>query len=130
MKKSRFISLLTLSLCFCVISNAQTTYKNVTIDRDRDETSCVIVNNANDYPVQIHFQYKVGSQDAPWQDYPYGDEFPPRTKERYACVGEKIYGLKLTYVDILQPSTLEKIMDGVDAFATGYMEAKQKANNK
>lgn len=131
MKKSRFISLLTLSLCFCVISNAQTTYKDVTIDRDRDETSCVIVSNANDYPVRIGFEYKIGSRDAAWIVYPHSEEIPAKaTKMKYADVGSKIYGLKLTYVDILQPSFLEKVAEGIDQFATGYYEAKQKANNK
>lgn len=130
MKKSKFISLFTLSLCFCVISNAQTTYKNVTIDRDRDNNTCVIVNNANDYPVLIGFEYKIGSRDAAWIVYPHAEEIPAKAKIRYAYVGSKIYGLKLTYVDILQPSFLEKVAEGIDQFATGYYEAKQKANNK
>lgn len=116
---------------------AQTTYKDVTIDRDHHDNTVVNVINYNKYPVKVKFQYIAGSKTASWVSYTervgsyennYTEVNAKETKQLY--IGSKIYGLRLTYVDILQPSVGEKILEGVDAFVSGYEQGRRMSSGQ
>ena len=57
---------------YCVLISAQTTYKGVTIDRDRSDVTCIVVTNSNSYPVNIKMDYKIISRDTEWKPFRYG----------------------------------------------------------
>lgn len=110
MKTFKFIITI-LSCMFCVSINAQTTYKGVTIDRDHQDNRCVVVKNANNYPVDIMFQYKIGSRNEAWRDFSDNYVYIEANQTKVFSVGSKIYGLNLIYVDILKPSIGEQILN-------------------
>ena len=113
--------LLTTLICSFYLSvNAQIppSYKGVTIDRDFSDNTCIIVKNTNRYPVKVRFRYKIGSKSAEWidveeyqgsylNDYIYVEGFT----DKKLYVGSKVYALDLWYVDIIQPSVLEKVVN-------------------
>lgn len=112
MKTYKLFSVLLLSICCCVTINAQTTYKGITIDRGNPDVDCIYVDNSNSYPCSISLQYKVGSKEAAWKKFSIYDNIPPNVQHhKIGSVGSKIYGLKLTYVDILQPNVIEKVIN-------------------
>lgn len=127
MKKYKYILAILLSCCFCIASSAQSSYKGVTIDRGPapSKVSVVIVSNSNPYPCKFDFQYKIGSKESSWHGYGY-DFNNYETTEIGAHetieldLGEKIYALKITYVDIEKPT----FWDYFDAAATGWVEGK------
>lgn len=127
MKSFKFI--FTVLFAFsCLFVNAQSTYKGVTIDRDRYDNTVFNAYNSNNYPVKIQVEYKIGSRDSEWRSFRNGDyvEIPANSTKTYR-LGNKIYALNLTYVDILKPGVGEYI----DAFVTGWEEGKkQKSNNQ
>lgn len=135
MKSIKFIITILCCLC-CSLLSAQTTYKNVTIDRDRKNVNQVVVTNENNYPVQVKFRYMVGSKNAEWKEYidyngSYANDYIEVDAKRSKTInlGNKIYGLNLTYVDILQPSVGEKILEGVGLFMSGVEEGKRQNTN-
>lgn len=93
------------------LMNAQTTYKGVTIDRDRNDVTCVVITNSNCYPVDIKFQYKIGSKTEAWRDFSYDYLFLEAHEKKILSVGSKIFGLNLIYVDILKPSVGDQILN-------------------
>lgn len=112
MKTSKLFIILCLSVCFCAIVNAQSTYKGITIDRGNPDVDCIYVTNTNSYPCSISLEYKTGSKEAPWRTFSVTDNIPANVQHRkLGSVGSKIYGLKLTYVDILQPNVIEKFIN-------------------
>ena len=112
MKSLKFIFTIFCCIC-CTFLSAQTTYKGVTIDRDYQDNKCVVVKNSNSYPVEIRFQYKVGSRDTEWRDFTTSTiHIEANSTERY-YVNSKIYGLNLIYVDILQPSFLKQVVESL-----------------
>ena len=117
---------------FCSFVNAQTDYKGVYLDRDRDNVKVAIVKNTNKYPVKVKFQYKIGSRDTEWITYInqhgswYDDYIEIEPNKVMRCsVGSKIYGLNLIYVDILQPSVGEQILEGIGLFGSGVQKGMQ-----
>ena len=96
---------------YCVLISAQTTYKGVTIDRDRSDVTCVVISNSNSYPVDIKFQYKIGSKTEAWRDFSYDYLYLEAHEKKTVSVGSKIYGLNLIYVDILKPSVGDQILN-------------------
>lgn len=111
-----------LSVCFCTLINAQTTYKGVTIDRDHYDNTSIRVTNSNNYPVQIRLEYKVGSKDAEWRTYIVDHKLNAHYEGILGSVGSKIYGLKLTYVDIEKPSVVEGVLNA-------FVDASKNQNN-
>ena len=99
MKSSKFFFTILCCLCFTFI-NAQTTYKGVTIDRDKSDNTRITIRNANDAAVKVKLQYKVGSRETSWIDYG-GYIRVEKYSTETVRVGSKIYGLNLIYVDIL-----------------------------
>lgn len=92
---------LTTLCCMCFINiSAQTTYKGVTIDRDKTDNTCITIQNVNDAPVKVKLKYKIGSRETAWIDYGGYIEVEKYSTKKVS-VGSKIYGLNLTYVDIL-----------------------------
>lgn len=124
MKSFKFIFSSLFCLC-CMFLNAQTDYKGVYLDRDKEDVTQAVVTNTNDYPVEILFQYKVGSRDTEWRNYSYEYIRIEAHKKQKFSVASKIYGLNLIYVDILKPSVGEQILDAVGAFGSGYQKAKE-----
>lgn len=127
MKKYKYILTFLLSSCFCSATYAQSEYKGVTIYRG-DDVNTVVVYNSNPYPCKFNFEYKVGSKESAWRDYRANfNNFEYREIQAKADMTldlrNKIYALKLTYVDIEKPTLGEYI----DAFAEGWVEGKQKA---
>lgn len=110
----------TILCCICCASiSAQTTYKGVTIDRDRNDVKCIVVKNANSYPVKIKMDYKIISRDTEWKPFRYGEMIEiPANEERRFWVESKIYGLNLNYVDILKPSFLEQVAGALGGTST------------
>lgn len=109
MKSYKFIFTILFALC-CTFVHAQTSYKNVTIDRDSKDNTVIVVRNNNACSVDIRMEYKVGSKDAEWRYFDMwqnsqnwdrepnqGNTIKANTTEKF-FVGEKIYALKLTYV--------------------------------
>ena len=117
MKSLKFIFIIVFGSC-CLTANGQTTYKDVKLDRDASDKTAFVIKNFNDYPVEVKFQFKVGSRDTEWIDF-YGGN--PITVDKHKTfsqsIGTKIYALKLTYVDILQPSFGEKAEQFIDNMA-------------
>ncbi len=112
MKTSKLFIILCLSVCFCAIVNAQSTYKGITIDRGNPDVDCIYVTNTNSYPCSISLEYKTGSKEASWRRFSVTENIPANVQRRkLGSVGSKIYGLKLTYVDILQPNVIEKFIN-------------------
>lgn len=113
MKSFKFIFTIFFSM-FCVLINAQTTYKGVTIDRDRNDVKCIVVTNSNNYPVNIKMDYKIISRDTEWKPFRYGElvHIPANETMRF-WAESKIYGLNLNYVDILQPSVFEQVVKAI-----------------
>ena len=133
MKSFKFVFIILFCL-YCTLLCAQTNYKGVYLDRDPSEKylNAAIVKNTNNYPVIVKFQYKVGSRDTEWISYInehdgwYDDYIEIEANGEEKCyVESKIFGLNLIYVDILQPSVGEKILDAVGAFGSGYQKAKE-----
>lgn len=116
--------LFVLLCCFCSsIINAQTTYKNVTIDRDRDNNTYIVVRNDNSCSADIRMQYKIGSKDAEWREFTSWEnrlEFtqnptntiPANTTVRF-MVFSKIYALKLTYVHLNIGEVIKECIDAM-----------------
>lgn len=126
MKSLKFIFTIFSSM-FCVLLNAQTTYKGVTIDRDRNDVKCIVVTNSNNYPVNIKMDYKIISRDTEWKPFRYGEMVHiPKNETMKFWVESKIYGLNLNYVDILQPSVLEQV---VKAIGGGGEQQPQQQND-
>lgn len=127
-----FKLIFTILFClFCLFLNAQTNYKGVYLDRDQSEKylNAAIIKNTNKYPVIVKFQYKVGSRDTEWINYInehdgwYDDYIEIEAYGEEKCyVESKIYGLNLIYVDILQPSVGEKILEGIGLFGKGMQD--------
>lgn len=113
MKSFKFIFTVLFSM-FCVLINAQSTYKGVTIDRDRNDVKCIVVTNSNNYPVNIKMDYKIISRDTEWKPFRYGElvHIPANETMRF-WAESKIYGLNLNYVDILQPSVFEQVVKAI-----------------
>lgn len=131
MKKYKYILAILLSSYFCIATYAQTTYKNVTIDRKSDDVKKVIVRNDNPHPCLLNFEYKIGSKESSWRDYRADfNNFEyvtiPAKKTIELSIYSKIYALKIVYVDIQKPTLGEYI----DAFAEGWVEGKQKAKQQ
>ena len=123
MKSFKFIFTILCCLC-CAFSNAQSTYKGVTIDRDHNDVTCIVVTNSNSYPVKIKMDYKIISRDTEWRPFRYGEMVEiPANEVRKFWVESKIYGLNLNYVDILKPSFLEQV-----AGALGGTKEEQQPN--
>lgn len=125
MNKFFSISILMLGLFFCLTAHGQSSYKGITIDRNKRDVTCIDVENSNAYPCQIRIQYKTGSKEAPWQDFHVKDLIPANAS-RYTLgsVYSKIYGLRITYVDIIQPSALEKTLKFIETISTGAQQQK------
>ena len=128
MNMSKFFSLIFLSICFCVTTYAQNTYKNVTIDRSSSDVKKVVVHNNNPYTCLLNFEYKIGSKDSSWRNYKvdfnnFENVEIPAKETIELSIYSKIYALKIVYVDIQRPTLGEYI----DAFAEGWVEGKQKA---
>ena len=120
---------ITILCCICCASlSAQTTYKGVTIDRDRSDVKCIVVTNSNSYPVKIKMDYKIINRDTEWIPFRYGDLIEiPANEVRKFWVESKIYGLNLNYVDILKPSVLEQVVDALGGY--GGQQQQQQQNN-
>ena len=113
----------------CATINAQTTYKGVTIDRDSQDNRCVVVKNANSYPVDVKFQYKIGSRDEAWRDFSYDYLYLEANQTKVFSVGSKIYGLNLIYVDILKPSVGDKILNFFSVSTDNGQKSSSNTNN-
>lgn len=112
MKSIKLFFTVLLGFCFTMVY-AESSYKNVTIDRDKYDNTCFTAQNFNSYPVKIQVEYKIGSRDAEWRDYQGGAYIDiPANKTLKFPVGSKIFALKLTYVDILKP-TVGEVIDAV-----------------
>lgn len=131
MKTIKSFIILLLCAC-CSFANAQTTYKGVTIDRDPDNNTYIIVRNANSCSASIRMQYKIGSRDAEWREFINWEDrleytqdpsntIPANTTVRF-MVYSKIYALKLTYVHL---NVGEVIKEGIDAFVDGWNKGKE-----
>ncbi len=127
MKTYKLFSIFLLCICFSTTINAQTTYKGIIIDRNKDDVKCIDIENTNKYPCYIVIQYKTGSKEAPWRDLLIDKPIPPKTKMKPISVHSKIYGLKITYVDIDQPGIVGKIFKAIDEGAEGWVKGKQQA---
>lgn len=128
MKSVKIFFSVLFTLC-CMLTNAQTTYKGVTIDRDKKDNTCVVVTNANNYPVKIKFEYKIGSRDTEWVPFRYGDLIEiPANEERKYWAPSKIYGLNLSYVDIIH-NIGQQILEAGAAFFSGVEEGKKQNAN-
>ena len=101
------------SMCCAIMIAQPPTYKGVTIDRDRDDNTCIVAKNSNSYPVEIRMQYKVGSRDTEWRDYSTGKVRIEANSTKRFYVSSKIYGLNLIYVDILQPSVIGQVFEAL-----------------
>lgn len=111
----RFLFLFTLLFCVCSsYMYAQSTYKGVTITRDEDDKTVIIVINSNNNPVNVKLKYIAGHPEEPWRDFTVPEKIPANTTRRYS-VSSKIYALDLTYVDILH----ENVVKGVIQFLSG-----------
>lgn len=127
MKTYKLFSIFLLYIGFCTITNAQTTYKGITIDRGNPDVDCIYVTNTNSYPCSISLQYKTNSKDAPWRSYSFYDNIPENVKNyKIGSVGSKIFGLKLVSVDILQPTVIDKVM----TFVTGEDYSNQNSSDR
>lgn len=129
MKSLKFSSFILCCLCCSFVYAGGTTYKGVTIDRYYEDNKVIVVWNENAYPVQIKMQYKIGNRDTEWIDYSRDLIEIPANKKQLFPVGYKIYGLNLIYVDILQPSVGEKILEAGAAFFSGVEAERQKKAN-
>lgn len=127
MKSIRYIFAVICCMSFMLI-NAQTTYKGVTIDRDRNDVTCVVITNSNSYPVDIKFQYKIGSKTEAWRDFSYDYLYLEAHEKKIVSVGSKIYGLNLIYVDILKPSVGDQILDFL-SISSGSNTSSANSNN-
>ena len=98
----RIFAVILFLLCILIVS-AQTTYNQVTLDRGIDhETNCIYVHNENLDSVFILIQYKIGSRETEWIDYPIPNKIPPTVEPlKIGCVDSTIIGLKL--VDVMIP---------------------------
>lgn len=126
MKSFKFIFTVLCCMC-CIFLNAQTTYKGVTIDRDRSDVTCIVVTNSNSYPVNIKMDYKIISRDTEWKPFRYGEMVQIPANETMKFWAEsKIYGLNLNYVDILKPSVVGQIFE---AMGGGRNQQEQQQQN-
>ncbi len=127
MKSFKFIFTVLCCMC-CIFLNAQTTYKGVTIDRDRKDVTCIVVTNSNSYPVNIKMDYKIISRDTEWKPFRYGEmvQIPANETMRF-WAESKIYGLNLNYVDILKPSAIGQFFEALGG--SGNQQQQQQQNN-
>ena len=90
-------------MCVLFVS-AQTTYKQVTLDRGTDsETNCIYVYNDNYDSVHVVIQYKIGNRETDWIDYPVPYLIPPSIEpQKIGCVDSVIIGLKLVDVVVVR----------------------------
>lgn len=98
----KYVCLVTVLMSVFHIVSAQTTYKNVTLDRGKDtETNCIYVFNDNADSVKVIIKYKVGNRYTNWIDYPIEDTIPPSICDPYlvGCIDSTIIGLNL--VDVI-----------------------------
>lgn len=125
-----------LSFMCCPIINAQTTYRRVTIDRDRENNTYIVVRNDNSCSADIRMQYKIGSKDAEWREFTNWENrleytqnpsstIPANTTVKF-MVFSKIYALKLTYVHL---NIGEAIREGIDGFVEGWNKGKEQRQN-
>ena len=128
MKSFKFI--ITIICCvYCAFLSAQTTYKGVTIDRDRSDVTCIVVTNSNSYPVNIKMDYKIISKDTEWKPFRYGEMVQiPANETRRFWAESKIYGLNLNYVDILKPSVVGQIFEVLGG-GSNQQEEQQQQND-
>ena len=124
MKSYKILLAIMCSLC-CSLVSAQTTYKNVTVDRDRSDVKSFNIINGNNCPVDVRVQYKVGSREAEWKSY-FVDGQIGANETRLCPVGSKIYALKITYVHV---DCRDQIREGIDAFVSGWNEGKKQNAN-
>lgn len=128
MKNFKILFVLLCCLCCPSIIKAQTTYKNVTIDRDRDNNTYIVVRNDNSCSATIRMEYKIGSKDAEWREFTRWEDrvewtenpsstIPANTTIRF-MVFSKIYALKLTYVHL-------SVGEYIDAFVDGWNKGKE-----
>jgi hypothetical protein len=149
MKTNVFIAILLLPFAFCGQAIAQSTYKDVYITRgDKDSDSChscdwtkncVYICNYNKYPVIVKFEYKLNSREAPWQSYTIENAVSVSVRQdldvNYTdipyglwdyqvvdCFDGEIKALRITYVDILSPSFLQKTGKSLEDFLDGYAQ--------
>ena len=126
MKSCKLI--ITMLCClYCSFMNAQTTYKGVTIDRSHQDNRVIVVKNANNYPVNIKMQYKIGSRETDWIDFSHSYTRIEANATKEYSVGSKIYGLNLIYVDILQEGA--RVGEFFKVLLTGNSEGKQNGNS-
>lgn len=129
MKSYRICLIIFLYIGFFSAVNAQSYYKGILIDRNERDARCFDIRNENNYPCQVKIQYKVGSREAAWRDFSFNDLIPAGYEETIP-VGSRIYALRITYVDIIQPSLLEKAIQGFDKTAEDWVESKRRAEGQ
>ena len=125
MRTYKLSLILLISISFCTIINAQTSYKGITIDRNKDDVSCIDVKNSNSHPCYIEVEYKIGSKEGRWLSLAVRNPIPPNSNYTLDCVGSKIYGLKITYVEIQRPDVFQNLMKGLDSFSEGWVQEKR-----
>ena len=129
MKSYRIGLIIFLYIGFFSAVNAQSYYKGIRIDRNERDVKSFDIRNDNNYPCQVEIQYKVGSREAAWRNFSFNDLIPAGY-EGTIPVGSKIYALRITYVDIIQPSLLEKAIQGFDKTAEDWVESKRRAEGQ
>ncbi len=129
MKSYRICLIIFLYIGFFSAVNAKSSYKGIVIDRNERDARCFDIRNENNYPCQVEIQYKVGSREAEWRNFSFNDLIPAGY-EGTIPVGNRIYALRITYVDIIQPSLLEKAIQGFDKTAEDWVESKRRAEGQ
>lgn len=123
----KFIVIVNILLLSCSAIFAQTVYyKDVFIMRGEKDIekcnkcdwtkNCVYIANYNKYPCIVHFEYKLGSKNAPWQKYIIENDVEVSERPEYvemgstdvpfglleyrpvACFDSEIKALRITYV--------------------------------
>lgn len=104
-------------LCGLNVS-AQTTYNQVTLDRGKGpETNCIYICNDNSDSVRVLVQYKIGSRQNDWIDYPITELIPPSIEpQKIGCIDSTIIGLKLVDVIIIRSNS--KVNDKITSEET------------
>lgn len=80
----------------------------------------VVVQNRNSHPVKVHFEYKLGDKDAPWESYIEGDDVLKMDpdSERIIPLGGHIKGLRILYVDVDKSEATQKTLRSIGIVAT------------
>lgn len=97
-----------------------------------DKKQWVVVHNHNSHPVQVNFEYKLGSKDAPWKSYSMdmGEilRMEPNS-ESIICLGGDIKGLRITYVNVDKSEATKKALNAIGSAASGIANTIKTEDN-